>query len=148
MASAFKLLPAAGVTPEGEYGTSVYGVEVYGGTGSTFTFVLPVPQLGSDVPWRADHREAGRTEHRRAGILLARRTWKQVGRWIFEYRQKLTGDEGASFRRFFDAGTFLFRPDTADESTSYVVAWVGNTFRLIPERNGKFSLSFAIEEVA
>ncbi len=148
MASAFKLRPDPSVTPEGEYGTSVYGPEIYGGTGSTFTYELPIPQLGSDVPWRADHEMVGRIEHRRAGILIGRRTWKRAKRWIFEYRQKLTADAVASFKRFFDAGTFLFRPDTADESTSYTVAWVGDTFRAIPERNGFYSLSFAIEEVA
>lgn len=148
MAAAFKLLPEPSVTPEGEYGTSVYGVEVYGGTGSTFMYVLPVPQLGSDVPWRADHEFAGRVDHRRNGILIGRRVWKRSKRWLFEYRQKLTADAVAAFKQFFDAQRFRFLPDTTDEGTAYVVAWVGDTFRAVPERNGYFSLSFAIEEVA
>ena len=151
MASAFKFFDTPGVPITGEYATSPYGTEAYGGSGVPGFFEIPAPEVTdsggeSDSPAHEHHVVHAAVEHRRHGALIGHRVWKEIRRWQFQYFGTLSADEIAAFKQFFDVRRFKLIPDTQNEESYVPVFWAG-PFRARPMRGGTYSLGFELEEV-
>jgi hypothetical protein len=145
MPSAFKLFPPS-ATEEGEYGTSPYGQEDYGGSDTGYKYVLPDNEIPGDDPTRDDHRIVGEVEHRRAGILLGARKFASKRLWVFHFGD-LGDSDVDSLVQFWDARRFKFMPDAYAEETYYTVHWIQKEFHPVPQRGTRYAVEFTIEEV-
>lgn len=142
---AFKLFPASS-TIAGEYGTSPYGTEQYGGTDTGTKYVLPPNEIPGDDPTRADHWRVGEVEHRREGILLGARKFDEKRVWVFRFGD-LESEDVDSLLLYFLARRFKFMPDEWNEDTYHTVHWIEPEFQAVPFRGGLYQLEFTIEEV-
>lgn len=145
MSSAFKLEPTGATT--GEFGTSSYGTETYGGSDQIDAYVIPDPEEGSDDLERAFNWMVGENVHRRSGVVVGARKYAERRRWQIVYHQIPQADVD-QLLGFFRARKFRFIPDATDEASYYTVRWVETEFTARQRRGGPYRLQFTIEEVS
>jgi len=146
MGAAFKTFPPSGTADEGEYGTSPYGQEAYGGTQTGTKYDLPANEIPGDDLTRSDHWNVGEVAHRRSGILLGARKFTEKRVWRVRFGD-LSSSDVDTLLVFYKARRFKLIPDSAEEETYYTVHWVETEFDAVPQRGARYRLEFTIEEV-
>jgi hypothetical protein len=128
----------------GAFGTAPFGTSPFGGEDWPPT-ALPRIHMTSDNLTRVLSRNVARIVHKRQGQTVSARTFTSWGVWRCAF-VAITEAKLDELWVFCQAGVFRLLP-TGDPGTYYTVYWDDQDFRPDYLGNGKYSISFTIEEV-
>lgn len=130
----------------GEFGTSDFGVEPFGGNVYDL-YTLPGLVLGSDDLTKTDHVRQARVVHYRQGVPIGGRVYQDNVIWRVRTVAVTVAEHGDSLKIYFDAWRFYLRP-SGEGGPSYTVIWVEDEFQPAKRlRGGKMIYDFHIQVV-
>lgn len=112
---------------------------------TTPLLTLPAQGAGGDSFTDTKAAFASDIEHKRLGVTIGLRPWKNTKRWRCKYRG-LPDTTIAALKTFFDLRVFILMPYDFNILTSNV-RWVESSFEPTYNSPDNYSISFTIEEV-